>query len=322
MHYKESTFNGCLDPTTLQTDKILVILISGGNTPTLSRNTIKDLTYLKELTIGKNNIETVEKGAFVNVANLKSLAIYGNRISEIPQYFFSGLHVTDLIISDNGIEILSGMAFHNMTKFQRIVADSNKIGQYNIEWFQDSPNLHTIEFHYNSIRIIPRKAFRFNKKLELINFQGNMIDTIEDDAFYGLTSLSTLILRYNRIKIINLRAFPSTRITISAIYIDANKLNYLQEEFFDRVTLKFEIYLNGNPWLCSCLNRLSNYLLSHKIKHNAYFLAECAEFPKCVNPVTINNCTDEYDEESTKYFYDNVVSKRQLAEKNICIRYD
>ncbi|CAK8686185.1 unnamed protein product [Clavelina lepadiformis] len=189
--------------------------------------TKKQLPQVTSLNLRFNNLSSITKDHFRCFPNLKTVALYHNKLTLIPEDLFAfNRKLTSLYLGPNPVKKfkedfvknlnLRSLSLRNMS----LTAVPASIGQL--------VNLSYVDLSDNLITEVKNSTFSKCTKLFRLSLENNKISNIEANAFNGATSLSSLLLSENQIK-----SLPSSVFT-----------NISQEEL--------EVELWENPFVCDC----------------------------------------------------------------------
>lgn len=126
--------------------------------------------------------------------------------------------------------------------------------------------LHTIGFWNNKIKDLDKDVFQYNSALEAIHLQNNRVERIDPETFEHLNRLSIMDFSENYLTgfpVYKMKPVPS----LKKLFLDSNEIMDLDEE---QMVQKFPnldvIYMNDNPFDCSRLRIILDYLKKNKIK--------------------------------------------------------
>lgn len=253
---------------------------------------LQDLSVLRTLDLGENQISTFENGSFRSLRQLTGLRLIDNQIGNITKSMFCDLpRLSVLNLAKNLIQHIEHDAFIKNVEIEAIRLDRNYLTDINgvfaalasLLWLNLSEN-HLIWFDY---AFIP-------SNLKWLDIHGNFIEALGN--YYKLQEeirVKTLDASHNRIREIGPMSVPNS---IELLFINNNHIDIVQPNtFVDKTnlarvdlyansikkmqlnTLRLaplqiekslpEFYLGGNPFDCDCsmewLQRINN-LTSHQ----------------------------------------------------------
>lgn len=223
--------------------------------------------YLKLLDLRRNQITEIEPDAFYDVTNLKTLLLGSNNIQTLENKVFNGLNSMEkLDLSNNKIGniapntfCLSPVFIVAFTHFYRnltLVMDENILSEIQNNTFYTMKQLSHLLLKYNMISHIDKSAFNNNKYLKQISLVGNMLASIQGEIFSKL-ALVSLDLSNNTIHTIEPGSFSA--MTNSTLSLENNPLTSIGWNiFFKNISYEPELkgalptlYLGGNNLTCS-----------------------------------------------------------------------
>lgn len=248
---------------------------------------LQDLSVLRTLDLGENQIATFENGSFRNLQQLTGLRLIDNHIGNITNGMFYDLPALSVLnLAKNRIQSIERGAFEKNIEIEAIRLDRNFISDINgvfaalasLMWLNLSEN-HLVWFDY---AFIP-------SHLKWLDIHGNYIEALAN--YYKLQEqvrVKTLDASHNRITEISAMSVPNSiellfinnnqistvhpntfvdKTTLGRVDLYANALTKLQMHTLrlapvaDDVALP-EFYLGGNPFECDCsmewLQRINN----------------------------------------------------------------
>lgn len=128
----------------------------------------KDL-YLSTINMAKNQISTIESGAFENCANVTKLDLSENQLRDIPKRAFDETtYATELQLAHNFFTSMEQVSYqktaifqietinvqiplHNMTGLKILNVSHNQIETVPKKTFPKLYELHTIDLSYNNL---------------------------------------------------------------------------------------------------------------------------------------------------------------------------
>lgn len=315
-HYK--TLNGCIERIAFDGETIVKVYIANQKISHLLPDTVRNMVKLSEVKFDLCQIHGLHPGAFRNVPRLTDVSITYNNISRIQRDVFNDLSLERLRLSRNNIDSVQDQAFSNMSKLTHLYINDNLIGQWNRKWFNNSPALVLLDFQNNKLKSLPEKAFHYTRNLKKIFLGHNDIVSFEPNAFGGLEDLDHLDLSFNKLTMLDQNIF-SKKVSIGSLLINGNRLNFLSTNFRNQVLIS-KISIEGNPWKCSCLNTIDNWLYNRNIYHTKSRYCG-ASVPVCVFPkMDTKECQETVDEEATNVFYQKILYLRNETDGK-CVRF-
>nr|XP_033793465.1 nephrocan-like [Geotrypetes seraphini] len=217
----------------------------------LERNHIKNLRFedmrhlenLTELFLSANQLSSMD-GAQV-LSNITILEVAKNRLKAIPLRLPSKLQKLDC--SNNLIPKATELDFQGLLDLKHLFLDNNVLSFFEDGALQKCLQLSNLALEQNLLTAIP---LRLPDTLARLDLKGNSIEDIREQELKGLNLLQVLNLRNNRISALDgkvLECLPRLR----------------------------HLYLDGNPWNCTCdLLRVKKLL---KEKGTDVRSGQCAE---------------------------------------------
>ncbi|XP_037951650.1 toll-like receptor 7 [Teleopsis dalmanni] len=248
---------------------------------------LQDLSMLRTLDLGENQIRTFDNQSFKNLHQLTGLRLIDNQIGNITKSMFADLpRLSVLNLAKNRIQSIERGSFDKNFELEAIRLDRNFLSDINgvfatlvsLLWLNLSEN-HLVWFDY---AFIP-------SNLKWLDIHGNYIEVLGN--YYKLQEeirVKTLDASHNRLTEIGAMSIPNT---IELLFINNNHISTVHPNaFVDKVNLARvdlyanamsklqlqqlrvapvpptkplpEFYLGGNPFECDCtmdwLQRINN----------------------------------------------------------------
>ncbi|XP_078502994.1 nephrocan-like [Lissotriton helveticus] len=181
---------------------------------------MKHLENLTDLVVSDNQISSFD-GALLS-SNLTTLDLSRNQLKSVPHRLPSKLQKLDL--SNNQIQRVTLQDFQSLPDLKHLFLDNNAVIFFEDRALQRSAHLTNLALEQNLLTTIP---MRLPDTLARLDLKGNYIEEIEEQELKHLKQLQVLNLRNNKISALDrkvLECLPRLR----------------------------HLYLDGNPWNCTC----------------------------------------------------------------------
>nr|QBP05247.1 toll-like receptor 23b [Boleophthalmus pectinirostris] len=214
------------------------------NLTRLGLNHLSGLDKLRTLNLGRNQISSVEPGAFLHSPALKHLSLDWNELTNLTDDMFRGLSdLTYLHLGGNLIQFISKDAFAPLMNLQELHLPKNnltEIGDFAIA-LSSCPMLRVLFLGENSLTSFESKNFPFPLNVTDLDLNSNPLRefTLHHDIFPRLKSLNVSVnpsdVQWDvsdssflqNLKIINLSATNFTIETYKLIFRSVNSLEML-----------------------------------------------------------------------------------------------
>lgn len=166
-----------------------------------SEVTDEDLASLTtSFALNHRGIENLKARDLIGMANLQSLRLDGNSLTDLPDGLFSNQSLlADLDLRNNklGDGTLSENDFDDLGTLKTLRLDSNKIRTLPDNIFGHLDELSELNLGYNLLSDVPSGTFSEITGLQRLVLAGSSISSIQDGAFQDLSSLEHLDLQLN-----------------------------------------------------------------------------------------------------------------------------
>ncbi|KAB0792223.1 hypothetical protein PPYR_14182 [Photinus pyralis] len=286
-----------------------------------------DLEFVK---FSHCKIASITPNAFRDVPNLQGVHIEHGSLTLIKRNVFKGSQIPRLLelsLAHNEISNIEVKAFAYST-FRKLSLSNNKLAKWYPGWFTDasatpidadafnqlsskplsenytiSP-LEEIDFSNNLLTELPLDTLIALPNLKVFNLDANRILSIEPGTFHR-TKLDTLRLARNRLAYVDPKWFPKP-FRLSHLTLNANKLNFIPEEFFQRVHPSL-LALDGNPMTCACQTKTMRALYSKNYEIETTENCSWPNVPICIG-LEDGVCAEEVDEGVTRQYHEAIIS--------------
>ncbi|XP_032958748.1 nephrocan-like [Rhinolophus ferrumequinum] len=181
---------------------------------------MKHLENLSHLYLSENSLSSIEGAQLL--ANLTTLELSHNQLQMLPLRFPARLQKLD--ISNNLIQRVTVQDFQDLRDLKHLFLDNNIVSLFEAGALQRCSQLSNLALEQNLLLSIP---LRLPGTLARLDLKGNAIRDIAERELKDLKQLQVLNLRNNKISALDLKALEGLP-----------RLRHL--------------YLDGNPWNCTC----------------------------------------------------------------------
>ncbi|XP_072911576.1 nephrocan-like [Hemitrygon akajei] len=204
----------------------------------ISELEMQDLNYLShlfELSLSENQISTANNA--LTLSNLSTVDLSKNQLKAIPAGLPSHLRMLDC--SHNFIQKITLQEFSGVCGLKHLFLEYNNITNIDLDALQHCLQLSDLALEQNHLSSFPKGLPVTLVRLDL---KGNNIQDICKETVKNL----------KRLQVLNLRN---------------NKLSSLNPEVFTYVPRLRQLYLDGNPWNCTCdLIRIRDLLTAKQLE--------------------------------------------------------
>ncbi|NWH71453.1 NEPN protein, partial [Piaya cayana] len=204
---------------------LLSLKLEKNQLKTIRLRDIKHLENLSEFFLSENQLTSIDGAQLL--PNLTTLEISKNQLHTMPLRLPSRLQKLDC--SNNMIQRVTAQEFQGLQELKHLFLDNNAVSMFEAGALQKCAQLSNLALEQNLLISIPLRQvnLRTANTLARLDLKGNDIEDVGEQELKDLKLLQVLNLRNNK---------------ISAL--DRKVLEYLPR-------LR-HLYLDGNPWNCTC----------------------------------------------------------------------
>lgn len=128
--------------------------------------------------------------------------------------------------------------------------DCSERGLREVPWSL-SPNTSTLWLGYNFITVLGPRSFALLPRLRLLSLLHNRLELIHSQALLGLGLLQELDLSHNHLTVLTPETFLPLS-SLATLNLGSNRLGELEPGVLDALPQLRALFLQDNPWVCSC----------------------------------------------------------------------
>ncbi|NXP12973.1 NEPN protein, partial [Thinocorus orbignyianus] len=201
---------------------LLSLKLEKNQLKTIRLRDMKHLENLSEFFLSENQLSSIDGAQLL--PNLTTLELSKNQLHSLPPRLPSRLQKLDC--SNNHIQKVTGQDFQGLQDLKHLFLDNNAVSTFEAGALQQCAQLSNLALEQNLLISIPLRQV-LPDTLARLDLKGNDIEDVGEQELKDLKQLQVLNLRNNK---------------ISAL--DRKVLEYLPR-------LR-QLYLDGNPWNCTC----------------------------------------------------------------------
>lgn len=226
----------------------------------LSNETFKVTTELKELNLSSNAIADIHNESFKTLKKLKKLDLQNNKMTKInAQMFKENKELEKLFISNNRISFIEPGSFKN-NKINELTFDNNNLQGPLDKTLFEGLLISELDLSNRTITEVKPQCFTFlNGTLIRLNLSNNAIKEISGTAFENLNLLEELDLSHNELTELELPDFGFDKLQI--LDASSNKITRIKGDTIKNLKSVSQLNLSNNnitELKSTFLNKLSN----------------------------------------------------------------
>ena len=164
----------------------------------LPTDVFADLSSLRILALGFNQLTELESGMFSDLPLLEGLGLSGNGFTTLSAGVFSSLDsLKELYLADNRLTELETGTFSNVAGLELLNLDENQLIALQSGALAGLHSLTALSLSENQLAELQPEVFSDLSRLEQLWLKGNRLTNLERGTFSSLTSLGELILSEN-----------------------------------------------------------------------------------------------------------------------------
>lgn len=129
-------------------------------------------------------------------------------------------------------------------------ADCSERGLREVPWSL-SPNISSLWLGYNFITVLGPRSFPLLPGLRLLSLVHNRLELMHSQALLGLGLLQELDLSHNHLTVLSPETFLPLA-SLARLNLGSNRLEELEPGVLDALPQLRALFLQDNPWVCSC----------------------------------------------------------------------
>jgi Leucine-rich repeat (LRR) protein len=195
----------------------------------ISNPNVKEMlsNKLVSLSIGNCKVQSINKGIFNQMPNLKNMSLSRNEIDsiELNSFLNKGFqsNILELYLSMNKLTKIKSGQFKGLINLEKLFTDKNEIQEIELNSFEDMNKLILLNIQSNKIKVIQDNLLHNKIDLDILYLYQNSIESIESISFNTLRKLRKLHLFSNKITRIAFGNFIHLQ-SLDEIKLDKNEI--------------------------------------------------------------------------------------------------
>lgn len=214
------------------------LTVSLGSIEKIPEQAFQHLPNLSSLVLDNIQLGTIDKGAFINLTELKNLNLSFNNLSSLHRDVFDAVYnLRELLLGSNKIAEIDSLLFSNLTNLQTLDLHRNCLNHFNtlVESITHLPNLTKLDLSFNHLTTLNHSA-PLPQSLATLNVGYNKLHTLGCDAAF-LMYVKVLDFSYNTL--LSFQDFQG---------LNLGNVTYLRLSFTKVAIIKLLNYTNIRPW--------------------------------------------------------------------------
>lgn len=242
------------------------IYLQGNDFRFTHRNPFTNMASLTRLELSNNQIDDIPDDAFDGCTSLSYLTLSNNKLGWLKTTMFEDTVLNTFYASNNEIAYIEEGTFKNFTSMSYLYLDNNALTRLPSGGDFSDKTITYLQLQGNRITEINTGVFN-NLNVAHLYLQNNEISVIGSEGFKGVQISQKLYLTGNTLKKLESRAFVDVNIAqlslndmqltyllrdsfvnvqATDIFLQNNKIAYIEEGAFDTVSIGDDLHLNGN----------------------------------------------------------------------------
>ncbi|XP_022108951.1 uncharacterized protein LOC110989114 [Acanthaster planci] len=214
----------------------------------IQTDTFKNCTKMLTLSLGLNNISTVQHAGLSGPKYLNNVRLQGNNLEDIGPSATAGLHCRSLWMYKTKLRHIQP---HTLAGVKRPNLSYNMLKDIPSAVFADPAaptprNLLEVNFRKNLINHISERAFQGVRTITVLTLQGNKLSSLPEHLFANTTISLTLNLASNQLTTMPDGLLRSQSM-LKHLYLQQNRLTVLNEHMFKGLRSLTDLMLFDNP---------------------------------------------------------------------------
>ncbi|KAI7806435.1 toll-like receptor 21 [Triplophysa rosa] len=212
------------------------LTVSLGSFEKIPEQAFQHLPNLSSLVLNNNQLGNIDKGAFINLTELKTLNLSCNNLSSLHRDVFGDVYnIRELLLGSNKLTDIDSLLFSNLTNLKTLDLRRNRLNHFSalVESITHLPSLTKLDLSFNHLTTLHHSAplpqslatlYVGNNKLhtlgcdaaflmyvKVLDFSNNTLLSFQDFQGLNLGNITYLRLRFTKVSIIKLLNYTNVR---------------------------------------------------------------------------------------------------------------